>query len=195
LDAAAGKCFIINNNHTYGGIRVNLVGREPAGKIHPGSEYENFIEQLSRDLLDIVNVESGKRIVNRVIRRTDLYRGEGTEHFPDLFVEWGTTEPVRSIRSDKIGRFDKEDPYCRTGGHNPAGLFIASGPNIAPGRLNRQVSILDFAPTFCEALGVRFDGFDGTAIPEISRPLKMRFVPTNASVATAPTFTQKGASQ
>jgi predicted AlkP superfamily phosphohydrolase/phosphomutase len=125
-------------------------------------------------LLDIVNVESGKRVVNRVIRRADLYEGEGIEHFPDLFVEWCQTEPVRSIHSKKIGRLDKEYAYCRTGEHNPAGLVIAAGPRIAHGRLNRQVSILDFAPTFCEALGVNYDGFEGTAIPEIVESVKIR---------------------
>lgn len=173
LEAAAGKCFIINNNHTHGGIRVNLAGREPAGKVRPGAECESFLEQLADDLLDIVNVESGKRIVNRVIRTADLYQGEGVEHFPDLFVEWAGTEPVRSIQSRKIGRIDKEYAYCRTGEHLPAGMFIATGPGIATGRLNRQVSILDFAPTFCEALGVHYGGFEGTAIPEITESVKM----------------------
>jgi predicted AlkP superfamily phosphohydrolase/phosphomutase len=172
LNRAAGKCFIINNNSTHGGIRVNLAGREPEGKVQPGAEYEALLEQLRRDLLDIVNVETGRRIVNRVIRSTDLYRGEGTEHFPDLFVEWAGAEPVRSIRSDKIGRIDREYSYCRTGEHTQAGVFIASGPGIPRGRLDREVSILDFAPTFCEALGVSSDQYDGTAIPEIAESLK-----------------------
>ncbi len=174
LDAAAGKCFIVNNNHTHGGIRVNLVGREPEGTIHPGAEYEAFVDQLSRDLLDIVNAETGRRIVNRVIRTAELYAGEGTEHFPDLLVEWTGAEPVRSIRSEKIGRLDKQYTYCRTGEHTPAGLFIAAGPGIAHGRLERQVSILDFAPTFCEALGVAYDGFEGAPIPEITDPVRER---------------------
>jgi predicted AlkP superfamily phosphohydrolase/phosphomutase len=174
LDPAAGRCFIINNNHTHGGVRVNLMGREPEGKVHPGAEYERFLDELSRDLLAIVNVETGKRIVNRVIRTSDLYRGDGTEHFPDLLVEWTGTEPVRTVRSSKIGQIEKEYVYCRTGDHNPAGMFIAAGPGILPGRLNRIVSILDFAPTFCEGLGVTFDGFEGNAIPEIAEPLKSR---------------------
>jgi predicted AlkP superfamily phosphohydrolase/phosphomutase len=185
LDPAAGKCFIVNNNSTHGGIRVNLAGREPAGKVQPGAEYESFLDQLGRDLLDIVNVETGRRIVNRVIRSTDLYRGEGTEHFPDLFVEWVGAEPVRAIRSGKIGRIDKEYAYCRTGEHTQAGLFIASGPGIAPGRLDREVSILDFAPTFCEALGVNCDYFDGTAIPEISASVKLRLTSDFAGASTA----------
>jgi predicted AlkP superfamily phosphohydrolase/phosphomutase len=174
LDSAASRCFIINNNHTHGGIRVNLAGREPSGKIQPGTEYEAFLEQLGRDLVDIVNVETGRKIVNHVIRTSDLYSGEGTEHFPDLLVEWANVEPVRSVQSKKIGRLDKEYAYCRTGEHTPGGLFVAAGPGIASGPLAKTVSILDFAPTFCEALGVRHDGFEGTAIPEIAHPVRIR---------------------
>jgi predicted AlkP superfamily phosphohydrolase/phosphomutase len=185
LDPASGKCFLINNNHTHGGVRVNLVGREPDGKVQPGQDYETFLDELSRDLLDIVNVETGKRIVNRVIRTSDLYRGDGTEHFPDLLVEWTCDAPVRLVQSEKIGRFNKEYVYCRTGEHNPAGMFIAIGPGIKPGRLDRQVSILDFAPTFCEALGVRFDGFEGKAIQEISESVKRRLALGNDGAATA----------
>jgi hypothetical protein len=174
LDTAAGKCFIINNNHTHGGVRVNLVGREPAGRVRPGAEFEAFLDQLGKDLLEIVNADTGRRIVNRVIRTADLYQGDGTEHFPDLLVEWAGSESVRSIRSAKVGQLDKDYAYCRTGDHTPAGLFIASGPGIAPGRLNRHVSILDFAPTFCEALGVTYGGFEGAAIREIAEPVRMR---------------------
>jgi predicted AlkP superfamily phosphohydrolase/phosphomutase len=65
----------------------------PRARCNRGAEYEAFLEELSRDLLDIKNVETGRRIVNRVIRKSDLYQGEGTEHFPDIFVEW-----VGSIR-------------------------------------------------------------------------------------------------
>jgi predicted AlkP superfamily phosphohydrolase/phosphomutase len=173
LDAAASRCFTINNNHTHGAIRVNLAGREPEGKVLPGADYETFVGQLERDLLDIVNVETGNPIVHRVIRTKDLYQGDGTEHFPDLLVEWRGDEPVGSVRSEKIGRLDKPYVYCRTGRHIPAGLFIASGPTIASRRMDRQVSILDFAPTFCEALGVDYNGFEGHSIREIVDPVKM----------------------
>jgi predicted AlkP superfamily phosphohydrolase/phosphomutase len=153
---------------------VNLIGREPAGKVRPGAEYREFMEALERDLLDITNLNTGNRIVKRVIRTSDLYSGDSTEHFPDLLVEWAGTEPVESVLSDKIGRLDKPYRYCRTGRHIPSGLFIASGPGIPPGRLNRQTSILDFAPTFCAAFGITCDGLDGRAIPEIAEPLKSR---------------------
>jgi predicted AlkP superfamily phosphohydrolase/phosphomutase len=177
LDPAAGKCFIIPNNHTHGGIRVNLIGREPEGKVRP-EEMDAFLDELSRDLMAIVNRETGKRIVNRILRTKDHFDGPLTEHFPDLLVEWTCAEPVRSIASPKLGRLDKEYIYCRTGEHNPAGMFIAYGPGIAPGRVERLTSIMDFAPTFCEALGVTVAEFDGRAIPEIAGPTGARLAPT-----------------
>jgi len=185
LDPAAGKCFLINNNHTHGGIRVNLVGREPAGKVKPGAEYEAFIETLSRDLLDIVNADTGRRIVNRVIRTSELFQGEGLDHFPDLLVEWAGAEPVRAARSPKIGRIEKQYVYCRTGEHFQSGIFVAVGPGIDAGRLDREISILDFAPTFCDALGVACDQFDGAPIREIVAPVKSR-LSGNAGLRAAP---------
>ena len=44
------NCFDIPNGEVYGGIRVNLVGREPQGKIKPGVEYDAFCDALTRDL-------------------------------------------------------------------------------------------------------------------------------------------------
>jgi predicted AlkP superfamily phosphohydrolase/phosphomutase len=173
LDPASGRCFTIPNNHTHGGIRVNLEGREPEGKVRP-EELDSFLDRLGRDLLAIVNLETGKRIVSRVMRTGDYYRGSLTEHFPDLLVEWACADPVRSVYSEKLGQLDKEYRYCRTGDHNPAGMFIAYGPGIARGRLDRTVSILDFAPTFCEALGVEAEDLDGAAIREIAAAAAMR---------------------
>jgi arylsulfatase A-like enzyme len=53
-------------------------------------------------------------------------------------------------------------------------MFIATGPGITPGRLDRVVSVMDFAPTFCAALDVKADGFDGVPIPEIAEPARAR---------------------
>lgn len=47
------------------------------------------------------------------------------------------------------------------------GLFIAMGPGIRPGRMQRRVSIMDFAPTFCALLGTSLPGADGEPIGEI----------------------------
>src|SRR5205085_4997187 len=38
VDPAASQCFVVENNHAHGGIRINLAGREPSGRIHEGAE-------------------------------------------------------------------------------------------------------------------------------------------------------------
>jgi predicted AlkP superfamily phosphohydrolase/phosphomutase len=167
IDPAAGQCFMVNNNFAHGGIRVNLIGREPEGKVRPGKEFDVFCTELTRDLMDIVNVQTGKPIVQRVIRTAEMYQGEYLHHLPDLLVEWSNDAPVYTIGSKKIGEIRGEYRYCRSGEHKPGGLFIATGPSIPKGRLVRTVSILDFAPTIAASLGVQLPDIDGTLIPEI----------------------------
>ena len=172
VDPAGGKCFTVENNHAHGGIRVNLAGREPHGKIEPGAELDAFCAELTRDLMDIVDLDTGTRVVNRVIRTDELYSGEHRNLLPDLLVEWSSHAPISRIRlgSDKIGEIEGEYRFCRTGDHFPGGMFVAVGPGIKPGMLERTVSIMDFAPTFCRMLDVELPDVDGRPIHEILTP-------------------------
>jgi hypothetical protein len=46
-------------------------------------------------------------------------------------------------------------------------LFIAAGPGVRSGLLSREISILDFAPTFGKLLGVELPDADGRPIDEL----------------------------
>jgi predicted AlkP superfamily phosphohydrolase/phosphomutase len=166
IDPSASQCFLIPNNN-YGAIRINLIGREPEGRIAPGVELDAFCEQLTRDLMDLVDLTSGRRLVRRVIRTKDIYESPRTTHFPDLLVEWENEAEVTGIASPKIGAIRRGYDYCRTGDHKSGGFFVAVGPGLSAGRLSRSVSIMDFAPTFCDILGVNLPGVDGVPIPEL----------------------------
>ena len=162
-----------------GGIRVNLKGREPDGIIRPGEEMEAFCEDLSQKLLKIIDYDTGIPMIKSVRRTSELYQGEALEHLPDLLVEWsdekllgaagsGSAEgsTVR-LASGKTGIIEGVNSYCRTGDHRPEGLFIAFGAGIKAGRMERTVSIMDFAPTFADLLGVKLPQIDGKPITEI----------------------------
>src|SRR4029077_11271279 len=43
------RCFAVPTNANCAGIRLNLVGREPAGLLHPGAERDEFCRQLTAD--------------------------------------------------------------------------------------------------------------------------------------------------
>ena len=170
IDPAASRCFVVQNNSSHGGVRVNLVGREPQGKVAPGSEYEALLEQLSEDLVGIKNLETGRPIVKAIHRRDRLYVGPEREHLPDLMVEWTNDAPTRSIGSNRIGRIDGEYQYCRTGDHKSGGMFIVKGPHTRATNLDRTVTCLDFAPTIAAFLDVQLDGVDGSPIQEVLPP-------------------------
>ena len=169
IDPAASLCFKVSNNFAHGAIRINMIGREPEGKVEPGPECDALCQQITRDLMDVVNADTGMPVVRRVLRTSEIYQGPYLHHLPDLLIEWRDDAPVYRIHSPKIGELRGEYRYCRSGEHKPGGLFIAHGPAITPGRLNREVSILDFAPTLSAMLGVELPDKDGKLIPELKR--------------------------
>ena len=50
-DRARRKAFAVVHNDISGAIRINMVGREPKGKVKPGAELEAFCAQLTQDLV------------------------------------------------------------------------------------------------------------------------------------------------
>jgi predicted AlkP superfamily phosphohydrolase/phosphomutase len=169
-ELASVPCFATPNNDVYGGIRVNLVGREPQGRIQPGAQYDAFCESLTRDLLSFVNLDTGRPLVRRVLRSADLYRGERLQDLPDLMVEWDRESPISTIFSPKTGTIHGVFDGTRTGDHKPEGMVFAFGPGIPRGPLAQPVSITQFAPTIAARLGVRLPQADSEPIQTLARP-------------------------
>jgi predicted AlkP superfamily phosphohydrolase/phosphomutase len=149
--------------------------------VRPGDDANSFVAQLSTDLLAIIDERSGGPLVRSVIRTRDLYEGPHLDALPDLLVEWNDDVATGSTcvgggraarvlaRSEKLGRVERENTYGRTGEHRIEGMFVAVGPHVRGGDLARRVSVLDFAPTFCEFLGVNLPITEGNPIAELVR--------------------------
>lgn len=186
IDLKNSKCFPLLNGNPVSGIRINLSGREPNGLIKPGAELNGFCDEITKDLLSIVDWETAQPVVKSVKKTCKLYHGEYIDHLPDLLIEWndeillgslgisdGKGSRLRMV-SEKIGVVEGANTYCRTGEHRPEGLLIAVGPGIKAGRIERTVSILDFAPTFSDIFGVKIPYVDGNPISEILEMLKYK---------------------
>jgi predicted AlkP superfamily phosphohydrolase/phosphomutase len=167
LDPSGSRCFGVYNNSAHSGIRVNLVGREPEGKVSPGAELRALRASLERDLLEIVNVDTGMPIVRRVVHTASTYRGDYLDYLPDFSIEWSVAAPIRCIASPKIGEIHDDNRASRTGDHIPGGLLIATGPSITPGSLRQPISVMDVAPTITRMLGVELEDVDGRPIDEL----------------------------
>jgi predicted AlkP superfamily phosphohydrolase/phosphomutase len=175
-DLARTRCFVHPNGLAVGGIRLNLVGREPSGVLHPGAEAEAFVDWLEDALLGIVDERSGGPLVRRVMRTASWYEGEHRAILPDLLVEWSDDVPTGArtvsggvgarvrVSSPLIGTLEGENEFGRTGEHRPGGWLLAAIPGLAPGRLVEQPALVDLAPTLAAMLGVTLDGVDGRPI-------------------------------
>jgi len=158
------KCFVVPHNESSGAIRVNLIGREPSGQIQPGEEYDAFCRALIRDLLDVVDPDSGRPLIKEVLRTDDLYRGEYRDHLPDLLVIWRRDAPISSAWSPKIGEIRRAPVEYRSGNHVPDGFFWAFGPGIEPATLLPPISVMDLAPTIATLLGTPLPHIDGAPV-------------------------------
>ena len=172
IDPAGSRVFTVVNNSAHGALRVNLRGREPLGMVSPGGEYERLLDEVTRDLCQVVNLDTGEPVVDRVLRCDDLYPGPERDHLPDLFVLWRHGTPVTAVASPKLPRLEGRLNYVRSGEHRPRGMFVVRGPGVGPGRLTEPVSCMDWAPTICRLLGVRPDaGLDGRPITPVLEAL------------------------
>jgi predicted AlkP superfamily phosphohydrolase/phosphomutase len=174
-EAANGDCFVVDNGLLVGGIRLNLAGREPRGRLAAAAVPE-FTLQLERDLLGVFDTDFERPIVQRVVSTDALYTGACHERLPDVMVEWSHDRPLGSatigagrgarlrLASSRIGTLEGVNSYCRSGDHRREGLFVALGPGLEPGRLAEPVSIMDFAPTLARRLGVELPAAAGHPI-------------------------------
>jgi len=156
--------FAVLTNDNCGGIRVNLKGREANGRIQAGEPYERLIAQITADLAEIVNEETGEPIVLDVLRTDRLFEGPWRDDLPDLNVAWNQTAPIRKISSPKIDRIEREYSGRRTGDHRDQGFLWGRGPGIEPGPLHSTPSIMDIGPTLAALLGVPLSDVDGNPI-------------------------------
>lgn len=168
-DRAMRRCFAVPTNANCAGIRINLRGREPAGRVAPGAEYDAFVAELTHELHQLVHPETGRPLVRQVLATAQLFPGERSHLLPDLLVQWNREVPIAGAVSPRIGWLAREDTGTRrSGDHRAGGLFLARGPGVAARRLHTPVATEDFAPTIAALLGVVLPDLDGTPIAALT---------------------------
>ena len=140
------KAFHVPSDFT-GSIRINLIGREPEGKINPGKEYDDLCSEIENLFMELINPATSKKAVKKVIKVRDRYTGKYINELPDIIIKWEGENPISSLYSSRIGTVTGELPDKRTGAHQTYGFFIAYGKETKPlGKLDEK-NIMDIAPT------------------------------------------------
>jgi len=171
-DPTRMRYFAVPNNDCHGAIRLNIVGREPAGCVRTGGDVDDTIAALREELRTFVNEDTGRPVVASLHRIEDLYPGEPHGALPDLIIDWDRSAPIRRIVSTRYGRLERPPLTPRTGDHQPDGLLIARGPEIASGGDLDAMASVDLAPTICTILGLPRPDLDGHPIAAIVAPSK-----------------------
>ncbi len=163
------RFFEIIINDASGGIRLNVEGREPQGIVDMAEEYDELCSMLRNELLAVINPDTNRPLITRVIKTRDLYSGENVDHLPDLMVEWSREGPITAARSETIGTVTQKFVFAnhRTGDHTEDdGLFFLQGPGVAAGYCG-SYSVADLPPTITALLGCALPDTDGRPIDAI----------------------------
>ncbi len=146
--------FMSPNNFVVGGVRINLVGREEAGRVRPGPDLDDLYARLAKDLLALVNVETGTTVIDRVLRCDEHYDRGQLDALPDLFLEWNQDHPIETVWSPRIGMVRGPYMHWRTGDHRPGGVLFVRGPETKPVAELPPLEIQELGAVIAAELGV-----------------------------------------
>lgn len=135
----------------YSRIFMNVKGREPQGIIEPG-DYDKTRDTIKAKL-EALGDEKGNPIGTQAHKPEDLY-SKVNNVAPDLIVYFGDLawRSAGSVGMDALHVFEN-DTGPDDANHAKEGMFILSGPGVAPGK-REGARIYDVAPTVLTTLGI-----------------------------------------
>jgi predicted AlkP superfamily phosphohydrolase/phosphomutase len=124
---------------------------------------DELISDIEARIGNLIDPETGEKIIKTLYRREELYHGPYAQDGPDLVVE---AVPHYSLRSQRIG--DLFAQPIQSGDHRMNGIFMAYGPHVKKGTVEK-ISIFDACPTFLALLGIPVPSdMDGRVITEFT---------------------------
>jgi predicted AlkP superfamily phosphohydrolase/phosphomutase len=141
----------------FGGIYVNLVGREKNGSVMPGQEYDDVRRKIREGLEALVDPVTGDHPISKVWTREELYTGFDANLIPDLRagnglnyrVSWQTA--LGGVPPDVLDDNHKawSGDHCSTDPDLVRGILFSNRKLL---RTNPAVE--DIAPSVLKVLGL-----------------------------------------
>ena len=153
VDWARTKAYALG----FGGIYLNVVGREGDGSVMPGQEYDEIRRKIREGLEALVDPVTGDHPIARVWTREELYTGFDANLIPDLRA--GNSLNYRVSWQTALGGVPAE---VLEDNHKAwSGDHCSTDPDLVRGILfvNRKLAkpdpaMVDIAPTVLKTLGV-----------------------------------------
>ncbi len=146
----------------YGGIFLNLRGREPNG-IVPKAEYDRAREELEAMLLNFIRPDGRGKIISKVLKREEIYHGRFLERAPDIYFQ--PVEQTIAVFGDfefSSNRICEPAAAAISAQHRMEGVFIACGEGVQRGHRIEEMRVIDVTPLILYCLGIPIPrGLDG----------------------------------
>jgi predicted AlkP superfamily phosphohydrolase/phosphomutase len=160
LDLEQTRAFVGLCEGNYGGIRLNLRGREPRGQVAP-EQAEALLVELERALAEVVTPE-GRPLVVRTWRGAELYPGPHQDLVSDLVFE---TIPEVNVGQSLQEQAFRRWPTIKSADHDRSGILVLAGPSVAGIAERTEARIFDLAPTALALLGLPvYEEMDGAPL-------------------------------
>jgi predicted AlkP superfamily phosphohydrolase/phosphomutase len=163
------RAYALDIYPRYCGIALNLKGRQPNGIVNAGIEAERLCSEIQSTLLELKDPRNGKRVIDRVFRREEVFRGDFSQKMPELIIQYSNN--YRSGKNTTTPLFTDvpaSDFDFQSGDHDEDGIFIAWGPYVRKGLELPPAQIQDLAPTVLHAMGLPVpDDMDGEVLLDV----------------------------
>ena len=141
---------------SYGNIYLNVDKSD--------KQYGEIREKIIEKIYNLVDPESGQKVVSKVFKRENLFWGPFVNSAPDIYA---APEPGYEIIGYTLGNSIFLPPF-RSGTHTEDGIFICKGPYIKRGHKIDGLKIIDLAPTILYIFGLPIPkDMDGKVLKEI----------------------------
>lgn len=177
IDWSTTKAYSLGD---YGEIRINLRGREPLGIVNQGEEYSRLRLFIKTLLESIKDPEDGKKVMDTVFLKEEVYSGDFLHEAPDLLFTMRNCEYISFINGRGNEFYNYEPVLFRppsmkemeqwNGVHNMDGIFIAYGDQVNPRVEKVDVGLADIPATMLHLKGIEIPSyFDGKPLTKIFR--------------------------
>ena len=122
---------------TSGLIRLNVRGREAAGIVAP-QEVDGLLGEIEALLLEVQDADTGRPLVQEVVRPRERFPGARAALFPDLVMSWAGDRPARAARHPRLGTWTAVDSTPVRTEHSDELEVILAGPGIRRGEISDE---------------------------------------------------------
>lgn len=160
------------------GLVINLKGRQPSGIVDK-SNYESLRTKLMDKLCKTYDPRSGKPIIKQCFKREELYSGSRQGEAPDIIIVFEENYfPGSGCNGPLFSSIPPIYLEALSGNHRQEGIFMACGPHIATGKLQKGASIMDVAPTVLYGIGENVPKeMEGNVLKSVFQPDRLKKAP------------------